>query len=41
MVTHNDAIRLMADRAWCVRCATAPSATTDYAVKVPAQDLEW
>ena len=40
MVTHNDAIRLMADRAVRLRDGAIRSNETN-AVKVPAQDLEW
>ena len=40
MVTHNDAIRLMADRVVCLRDGAIRSNETN-AVKVPAQDLEW
>ena len=40
MVTHNDAIRLMADRVVRLRDGAIRSNETN-AVKVPAQDLEW
>ena len=40
MVTHNDAIRLMADRVVRLRDRAIRSNETN-AVKVPAQDLEW
>ena len=40
MVTHNDAIRLMADRVVRLRDGAIRSTETN-AVKVPAQDLEW
>ena len=40
MVTHNDAIRLMADRVVRLRDGAIRSNKTN-AVKVPAQDLEW
>lgn len=40
MVTHNDAIRLMADRMVRLRDGASRSNETN-AVKVPAQDLEW
>lgn len=40
MVTHNDAIRLMADRVVKLRDGQIRSNTVN-AVKVPAQDLEW
>lgn len=40
MVTHNDAIRLMADRVVHLRDGAIRSNETN-AVKVPAQDLEW
>lgn len=40
MVTHNDAIRLMADRMVRLRDGAIRSNETN-AVKVPAQDLEW
>lgn len=40
MVTHNDAIRLMADRVARLRDGAIRSNETN-AVKVPAQDLEW
>lgn len=40
MVTHNDAIRLMADRVVRLRNGAIRSNETN-AVKVPAQDLEW
>ena len=40
MVTHNDAIRLMADRVVRLRDGSIRSNETN-AVKVPAQDLEW
>ena len=40
MVTHNDAIRLMADRVVRLRDGAIRSYETN-AVKVPAQDLEW
>ena len=40
MVTHNDAIRLMADRVVRLRDGAIRSNATN-AVKVPAQDLEW
>ena len=40
MVTHNDAIRLMADRVVRLRDGALRSNETN-AVKVPAQDLEW
>lgn len=40
MVTHNDAIRLMADRVVRLRDGAIRSNDTN-AVKVPAQDLEW
>ncbi len=40
MVTHNDAIRLMADRVVRLRDGAIRSDETN-AVKVPAQDLEW
>lgn len=40
MVTHNDAIRLMADRVVRLRDGAIRSNETK-AVKVPAQDLEW
>ena len=40
MVTHNDAIRLMADRVVRLRYGAIRSNETN-AVKVPAQDLEW
>lgn len=40
MVTHNDAIRLMADRVVKLRDGQIRSNTVN-AAKVPAQDLEW
>lgn len=40
MVTHNDAIRLMADRVVRLRDGAIRSNETN-AVQVPAQDLEW
>ena len=40
MVTHNDAIRLMADRVVRLRDGAIRSNETN-TVKVPAQDLEW
>lgn len=40
MVTHNDAIRLMADRVVRLRDGAIRSNETN-ALKVPAQDLEW
>jgi len=40
MVTHNDAIRLMADRVVRLRDGAIRSNKTN-AVQVPAQDLEW
>ena len=40
MVTHNDAIRLMADRVVRLRDGAIRSNETN-AVKVPAQDLDW
>ena len=40
MVTHNDAIRMMADRVVRLRDGAIRSNETN-AVKVPAQDLEW
>lgn len=40
MVTHNDAIRLMADRVVRLRDGAIRSNKTN-AVKIPAQDLEW
>lgn len=40
MVTHNDAIRLMADRVVRLRDGAIRS-NKNNAVKVPAQDLEW
>lgn len=40
MVTHNDAIRLMADRVVRLRDGAIRSNETN-AIKVPAQDLEW
>ena len=40
MVTHNDAIRLMADRVVRLRDGAIRSNETN-AVKVPARDLEW
>ena len=40
IVTHNDAIRLMADRVVRLRDGAIRSNETN-AVKVPAQDLEW
>lgn len=40
MVTHNDAIRLMADRVVRLRDGAIRSNKTN-AIKVPAQDLEW
>ena len=40
MVTHNDAIRLMADRVVGLRDGAIRSNETNV-VKVPAQDLEW
>ena len=40
MVTHNDAIRLMADRVVRLRDGAIRS-NENNAVKVPAQDLEW
>ena len=40
MVTHNDAVRLMADRVVRLRDGAIRSNETN-AVKVPAQDLEW
>ena len=40
MVTHNDAIRLMADRVVRLRDGAIRSNESN-AVKVPAQDLEW
>ena len=40
MVTHNDAIRLMADRVVKLRDGQIRSNTVN-ATKVPAQDLEW
>ena len=40
MVTHNEAIRLMADRVVRLRDGAIRSNETN-AVKVPAQDLEW
>ena len=40
MVTHNDAIRLMADRVVRLRDGAIRSNETN-AAKVPAQDLEW
>ena len=40
MVTHNDAIRLMADRVVRLRDGAIRNNETN-AVKVPAQDLEW
>ena len=40
MVTHNDAIRLMADRVVRLRDGAIRSNKTN-TVKVPAQDLEW
>lgn len=40
MVTHNDAIRLMADRVVRLRDGAIRSNETNV-VKVPAQDLEW
>lgn len=40
MVTHNDAIRLMADRVVRLRDGAIRSNETN-AVKVPAQDLKW
>ena len=40
MVTHNDAIRLMADRVVRLRDGAIRSNETN-AVKVPTQDLEW